>query len=728
MKALGKQSFWKLAFWVMAIGLLLTMMLISNDYALTNDEPIHQLHGELLLQHYQTGESPASLSPFNDDGTIVKTIHAINDNKIRGMNFFGGSFDLLVNALHPYFKNIGLYHFRHYVNLVFGFLVMLFVGLLIRELSDWKWAVIGLLMIALTPRLFGHSFNNPKDIPFAFTYISGLYFTIRFIRRLPKIDLLSALFLPVILALSISVRVSGLLLIGYIGLGFLMTFINDNQKPIAARFITYIMPATVLLLGIIGGYLATSLLWPYMQLDLFAPFKVLTEVSNFTVFSAFELFNGEWLVGKDLPLSYIPVWLFMTLPLFAMIGIVFAVPLLFQKEYKNSVSIGLLFFAVLFPVIFIIQQHSTIYNGIRHLLFILGPVSLLSTLGWRYMFQKWGRTYLRYSLIFILTACLLESGVWMVKSHPYQNMYFNSLVGGVDQAFGKYEIDYWGASCKEAVEWIDENTPSKSKKNPIRVKMFFGDRDKVVYYSDSIEGMDYLIGNQSVGWDYEIKPLSYAKFDKQLLTNWPPPNTVHQIHAAGTPICAIIKADNSESRIQHLLLEAKKESEFIDLSMLLYYKSRNVECINQSKRGLLLFPKSVELHSNIGSAFNNLGMYYSAEPYLVKAIELDESKTNALHNLAYGQTANKHYDDESFLINASLYAYQTKEFKDCIWYAQKCLELNPKNAFAYNNMGSAYSALEMYKKAEESFINALKWDPSHERAKNNLAFCRKQLN
>ena len=145
---------------------------------------------------------------------------------------------------------------------------------------------------------------------------------------------------------------------------------------------------------------------------------------------------------------------------------------------------ALLFFSVLFPVVFIILQDSNVYNGIRHLLFVFPPIVALSALGWRYLFNSFGKSTLQYSLIAILAFSMLESSIWMLRSHPHQVMYFNSLFGGADEAFNEYELDYWGISTKEAIEWVDKNTPDKTVENPVRIKMYYGDRIKANYYTD----------------------------------------------------------------------------------------------------------------------------------------------------------------------------------------------------------------------------------------------------
>ena len=43
----------------------------------------------------------------------------------------------------------------------------------------------------------------------------------------------------------------------------------------------------------------------------------------------------------------------------------------------------------------------------------------------------------------------------MITLHPYQSVYFNHvLTGGLAGARGQFETDYWGASYREATEWV----------------------------------------------------------------------------------------------------------------------------------------------------------------------------------------------------------------------------------------------------------------------------------
>jgi hypothetical protein len=50
---------------------------------------------------------------------------------------------------------------------------------------------------------------------------------------------------------------------------------------------------------------------------------------------------------------------------------------------------------------------------------------------------------------------LLLPIVHLVKLHPYQYVYYNSLAGGSAKAMQRYEGEYWFTSSKHAIEQLD---------------------------------------------------------------------------------------------------------------------------------------------------------------------------------------------------------------------------------------------------------------------------------
>ncbi|MEO1715064.1 MAG: glycosyltransferase, partial [Bacteroidota bacterium] len=152
--------------------LLFFMPYISKDYGMTGDEHVQRVYGDKLLKHYKT----------NGDDNSYKDW--------KNLKFYGGLFDYLSAKVNPADDPIppapekadaeedaflppvrakgDVYTVRHRLNALTGVLLIFFTGLLARAVTgSWLAAWLAMLFVALSPRIFGHSMNNPKDIPFA---------------------------------------------------------------------------------------------------------------------------------------------------------------------------------------------------------------------------------------------------------------------------------------------------------------------------------------------------------------------------------------------------------------------------------------------------------------------------------------------------------------------------------------------------------------------------------
>jgi hypothetical protein len=54
----------------------------------------------------------------------------------------------------------------------------------------------------------------------------------------------------------------------------------------------------------------------------------------------------------------------------------------------------------------------------------------------------------------------------MVRLHPYQYTYFNHVAGGVSGARGRYMLDYWGLSFKEASDKLLAKLAERGETQP----------------------------------------------------------------------------------------------------------------------------------------------------------------------------------------------------------------------------------------------------------------------
>ena len=99
----------------------------------------------------------------------------------------------------------------------------------------------------------------------------------------------------------------------------------------------------------------------------------------------------------------------------------------------------------------------------------------------------------------------------MIKDHPHQNVYFNFIPGKNIQT--KFELDYWGLSNKQALEYIlkndNKNVIKIGSASPISIEnskqiLSTLERDRIVISKNSKS--DYIIDNY-VNW--------YGKYKKK---------------------------------------------------------------------------------------------------------------------------------------------------------------------------------------------------------------------
>jgi hypothetical protein len=110
------------------------------------------------------------------------------------------------------------------------------------------------------------------------------------------------------------------------------------------------------------------------------------------------------------------------------------------------------------------------YDGLRHVLFLLPPLAVLagfgaSTLCW--LVHRFAS--ITVARLVTTAAIVVPVLPGLVLLHPYQTSYFSPLVGGIRGAEGLYEIDYWGASYREAIEWLNANASDSREERPTTV-------------------------------------------------------------------------------------------------------------------------------------------------------------------------------------------------------------------------------------------------------------------
>lgn len=673
----------------------------------------------------------------------------------------GGFFDLLCNFFFDLFQPEDEFENRHFVNAIFGLLLFLFTGLAGKALGSWRTGIIALVFIVLCPRIFGHSFNNPKDLPFAALYIFCILQGILLFKEFPVVSLKRSLLLVTGIALACDIRISGLLIIPMVlmfsALYWAMEFFKDKKVVVApstdeltsqetqpSDFSYRVALRSMMLVFVmcIAGYFAMGVFWPYIRTNpIEGPLQILKGSSNFSGFDSFGLFDGNWLHRWEIPWYFIPKWLFITLPLFVHAGLFLFPPVLFsEKSTGGKISLWLLVFSALFPIVYVIISKSNLYDDGRHLMFVIPSIVVMAALGADKVLSSLPTGIPRILLGGVFLVLILNPLSFMVRNHPFQAFYFNPIVGGVQGAFKKYEVDYWGSSMKQAVEWIHENIPGNPQK-PVRVAMWYGSQTQVKHYLDKNPGYQFVwAAHNSQDWDYCVLIPSYCKFDPQLLKKWPPANTVFQVMADSVPLCAVFK--NGYNPIGQFLQKIAKEptaENYFQLGFEYFKLGQYPECISASLRALEVKPDFADAYNNMGAAFGAMGLLDEEIAMLSKAVQINRKHELALNNLKAAAEKKGKMEtglipklapkvEAEDLVNKSFLFYKLGHYDLCIALCLRAIRIDPQNAMAYNNLTASYNNLRNWKKAIEYGKIALSLNPDYEIARNNLKIAQDNFN
>lgn len=347
--------------------------------------------------------------------------------------------------------------------------VLFFYRLCKYRFGSWKIGLLGSLFLILSPRIFAHSFFNSKDIPCLVMFIISIYTLIRY---LDKKTLSRAAFHALTCALLIDIRIVGII-VPFITIIFLITdllIIKTEKikcKKIIASFLTY----TFLLIFFI--VLFWPLLWKNPLYHFINAFELM---SRFDCWGELVLYLGEYVKDTNLPWHYIPVWILISTPIFYtfvfFIGCFVSIksllknPIQFYLSKKNALIFMLWFFL---PLVVVIGIRSVLYDAWRQMFFIYPALLMLSLVGLtslfefiKLKFQGLNYKIINVTLIFIIIFNLINTAQFMIKYHPYQNVYFNKLAGrNMKEIKNNFELDYWGLSYRKALEYILKNDKSK---------------------------------------------------------------------------------------------------------------------------------------------------------------------------------------------------------------------------------------------------------------------------
>ena len=281
------------------------MLVLSRDFGVTWDEKTHQLYGERVFR-FLTERLDDDW--FRPGGEIF-------------MYLVGGLFDTVCVAVQQVMPG-DPWVTRHYVNAVFGWLGILYVGRLGRLLSGPGTGLLAMVLLTLSPRYFGDAMNNPKDLPLAALLAAALYYLMRLEPRYPYLGWRVAVPLALSIGMAVNVRSGALIFLAYLAIALSALTIATREFSPVRLCATFLRGAGVVVAVLLLG----TVFWPWAQVrPLTRPLQGMFRLSQFQ-WTFPVLFDGADVPASALPWDYVPRWVLLTTPPVVLLGAALSLP------------------------------------------------------------------------------------------------------------------------------------------------------------------------------------------------------------------------------------------------------------------------------------------------------------------------------------------------------------------------------------------------------------------
>ncbi len=447
--------------------LILVGFFIYKDYGVASDEAISYYRGQISYQAFRGG----SIADFEN-----ACANLVNENAC----YYPPLYSMLTYRLIHTGDSQTIYEGLHLIGFL-SFVAAVFVFFLIGKkiFKSWMIALLGCVFLVISPRIFGHAFYNPKDLPFLDAYIFAIYTMLLF---LEKKNIFTAILHGITTAIACSIRIPGVII-------FPITFFfYFFDLFLAKKILKDYLSGLVLLF--------TSAMVALLLFYWFNPFLYGNPVANFihsfNLMKAYpgehyQLFMGQT-IGRKIPWHYSLVWFSISSPPFYVaLFLLGSLTLLFRtfksklrQHFQSLRDLYLVTTCGVLPILVVIALKSIIYSDNRQMYFCYPALLLVSIYGLQFLIARIREINPHWQT---WTAIILVLGLaypvyFMVQYHTRENVFFNFLAGPRMSVIAtRFTMDRWALSSKNALEYILDTDPDRT----IRIRA-----DSGVYQSNLI--------------------------------------------------------------------------------------------------------------------------------------------------------------------------------------------------------------------------------------------------
>jgi len=435
-----------LAFALLMAALLALVLATFKEYAVSNDEGLQHHYGELIIAYYRSGFTDTSVFGYDN------------------LYLYGGLFDIIAILL-SHVLPFNVYDIRHVMSALAGLGGVAAAWATARMLYGPRAGLLAGVALAACGVWYGGMFNHTKDVPFAAAMMGATFFLLRAARDLPAPRWRDTFGFGILLGAALGLRATGLLMVGYLGLVIALRLwglrqegsrrlLSDGARS-SARFVPALAVAYVIMIAS----------WPWASLDWLNPARAIFAFAHFH-YPIRTLIAGQVYLMSDVPRWYEPDYLAIKLPLFVLFGVaaaLIAATVAALARTGNGLAsprlreIGILLFTIAFPLACQVIGHGPSFTGMRHFLFVVPPIAVLAGIGIHLCMSQLEEASRIAALAgaAVVTIAIGWDTSELIRLHPYEYLFYNSLVGGLSGAARRYDTDYWVNIMPAAVEDLE---------------------------------------------------------------------------------------------------------------------------------------------------------------------------------------------------------------------------------------------------------------------------------
>ncbi len=423
------------------IVLLIFLFTLTADFGISYDEFWYRDVGFAVLNFLGESFFPEKIAEIKVSRNIdYFTLQKIIETAPIGFKLQHTIYGAIEYLFLDKSEKISVFLLRHYLNFTMSCLMFCTFYKILRLKFDKILSAIGLLMVILSPKIFSHYYFNPNDIWAFFSASLVVYFSLYFLKK-NKVKYFY--FLSFALAFSINTR----LIFIYLYPVFLFFFFLKNKNFINISIYKKILFQFLLFAFFL--YIITPELW----ISIFSIFNTFINQISFSA-DSFLHFNGEYIRSSQLPNYYTFVWILISTPTIYLIAFISGLVRYLINFKNNTLDLNFIFLFILIPIFAILVMKPNLFNGWRHFYFLNLGIIYFSVYGIEYFLRKIKKEKIKFFFIFGIFLYLLNISNWMIQNHPYQHVFFNYLSKAKYQ---KFDLDYWGLSNFEALNYIIDN-------------------------------------------------------------------------------------------------------------------------------------------------------------------------------------------------------------------------------------------------------------------------------